>query len=706
MQALACSPWVCRVTRKDVCSTNASRRGERAEDGQILRAKRRLPPTARDRARAYAFERIPPSKVKNHEGTTVGIGGIAEQRPWTTNRLDPRCSSGDTEQKGDIEKLNASFTPAGLAHGATVGSLIATKHGGHSGRSGKQGQHLMPPAAVESSVSTPFAAAPSCKIDLRGCSKRSPPLPLADAESEAERGTPPAERTPTQVVGLPSDGRNGRRREVGRLRDRHRGRIGLESGGHQNNGGHTARLTDGNADPPDLAVMAGAPLRSIRHSRWRKSITLDDRSLYPLKSEAEEIDELTSLLRVSRRIFSKAQGFEEVVKHSEDQRVSMARSHAEQGSWTTALKMHRSGGAVSAQGENVELSRAKGVGGQLTSSAAGGNAPRERVLRVSNSSPPDRRLQSRRNGAGQGGSSSSRRGRVADHLACDPDKPLLQGQSSQTALIRATGLEGPRGRGDGHDYDASHADVDGAHKAVVSVEGTSAPFEGNRPSDASDMENSGGQMALDNTAVRPENHRRVDGSLAVSFETTDPVSNKYHPVHPPEDSSSPPPPQPYAEQADATQQADDINNALPFTEGGYTTEVVDAANWYETQEEADNGGWTYDEATSSWVASAIVGGETNDHVDEGWRYDEQTSSWYQDESVWHIMRDPHEPPIAQIPESAAVAADNANSSARGTSGDDDRDTIRSGYSQKQDHKLLLDRSVGDNVRGGLNWRPF
>lgn len=712
MQALACNPWVRRVTREDVCSRNVSRRGEGAQDGQILRAKRRRPPTATDRARAYAFERIPPSDAKNLEGAAAGIGNLAAPRhPWTANRLNSECFSTDREEKEKIKNVTAIFNSA-PAHGAVAGCLFATKDGEHNGGSTEQGQRLMHPAAVEISDSPTLNFAPSCKIDLRGCSRRPLPLPLVAAESEAERGASPAEQTPSHGAGVPSDDRNDHHLEVGRLRDRHRERRGRKPGGNQSysptvvgfgatsNCRRTARLTNGNAEAtsPDVAVMVGAPLRPLRRSRWRNVVARDDRSSCPLKSEAQDMDELTSLLRVSRRIFSKAEGFEEVDNRPQKQRASMASIH---------------NGVVFTQGHHVELGHTGGVCDQLGAGAAAGFAPRNSVPRKSNSPPPDCSLKSRRFGEGSGGNSSSRRSQVVGPLIHDPD------ESSQITLTRASVLKGSRGQGEGNDENPGNAESqrhrkstiegDGAHQAVDKAEGTPAPpVEVNDTSDAPDEENSVGQTAIDKTAVTPENHGHDDSSLPISAEAFDPTSNRNHAAHHPHgDWDSSPALQPFAEQYDAAQQAADMNNELTLTEEGYTTGVVDAANWLGSPEDNNNGGWAYDEATASWYASGIAGGETNDQgegldgVGGGWQYDEQTSSWYQGESVRHV-RDPQELRIVRTPERAAIATDNVPDGAGGASGGEDRNTSRRGSSQKETGKLPLDLGVGENVRGGLN----
>lgn len=718
-------------------SGNTSRRGGRAQDGVILRAKRHPQATARDRARAYAFERIPPSVSKSPEGATVGIRKPAGRRPWTANHPNSVCSSSDGEHNGDSKTMTATFRPAPV-HGGTVGCLAAAKDGGHKGCRGIQGQHVMHPAAVGSSASTPFTVAPSCKIDLRGCSRRPLPLPLVPAVSESGRGALPQARTSTQGAGLRSDGSGGRRREVGRLRNRHRGRSGLESGGNENisltagrlgtgnNGGCTGRFTNDtttDAVSPDQGVVAAA-LRPLNHSRWRKVVARDDGSLSPLKSEAQDMDELTSLLRVSRNIFRKTEGFDENGNRPEEMRVSVVGNCTRPFSSASTVESNRSGDVVSTQGHKVELGHTHDVSGQLSSSAAAGTAPRQSIARKSNSPPPDYSLKSRRGGAsliaGSGGRTSTTRSRVGGRLAIDHDKSLRQGQRSVTAPTRTRVLEGSRGWGGGNDDHAGNGEDhthrtsiiegDGAHsglEAVENVEGTPAPVKGDEPSDAPDEEKNGGQTALCGT-VTAENRGQEDGCLPISVETFDPTTKEEDcTIHPPEQWVASPPLQAHVEENDATQQAADLNNALAIKEGGCIAGVVDAANWNENQDEADNGGWAYDEATSSWYAAAIVGGGTNDHgegngdAEGGWRYDEQNASWHQDASVWQML-DPQEPQYAQIPESAAATTGNVADNTAAASGDGHNDARRRGSRRKPSRKLLLDLDIGENVRG-QNW---
>lgn len=770
-------------------SGGASRRGGREEDGGvILRAKRRRPPTASDRARAYAFERIPPFTTRKTEGVNAdGIDEPTGRLPRTTHRLDSRCSGTDGEQNSDVKNMNAEYRPAPGREASTDRLFATTKHGGHNGGgSSEQGLHLMHPASVvEGPASAPSTVvAPSCKIDLRGCSKRPRPLPLLSAESELERGAAASsvERTPARVGILPSCGRRGRRREVGRPHDRYRGRGGLETDvtqnvspailrlGTANTGDRTAGLTNGatGAVSPDLAEIVAPPLQSLRHGgRWRKAITRDvPSSSHPVKSEAQDMDELTSLLRVSRRIFSRAEGFEEIDsrRHPQQQGASMAGNPIEpRGSWRTPVpKTSGSEGVVSAEGQNVELRHCDHhVGGQQSSSgAAVFSAPRNNsALRKSASPPHVRSLQSRRPRAEPAGGSPSTMGPVARRLAIDSDTPLRQGQSSQTTPIRATALEGSStGRGDdgGCDENAGISESqtdqksaiegdDGAHEALENEEGAPALVECNGSSGDPHGGNSGeGHTVLDDDiAVTPEYLAHDDGLLSTSVEACDPTSNENHAAHPPREGRVSPPSatqQPHAERNDATQPAADMNNAwTPATveEGEYTTTattraVVDkaAADWHsealhekEEQEQEvglddNNGGWAYDEATSSWYASSAVveGGVTNgpgqgqglhdSGVDEGWRYDEQTSSWYQDESFWHV-RDPQEeepPPTAHmLPEGEAVATDSVvvAGSALGGSGGEGRETIRRGSSQEKSRKRTLCLSAGEHVRDGL-----
>ncbi len=275
--------------------------------GLVLFAKRHSRSTASDRARAYAFEVFPPSSHTIPGRTTAENLG-----PSTASRLDSGSNDTDEKQGANSETKKVGSDPAPAFEGSR-GCLAAGKNEGQENSGGKKRLHLMHPSALETSAAcyATVVAAPF-KIDLRGCSRRLTPLSLAHTSGPGAGDlSPPL----IQKADLRSEGR-GDRRHFGRRR---RTTTHVSAGGMKHPkgpgwvdpagpGSRNLHARQGIADTASGAVVA--PMRSLRPARHLTMVARDDSGMCP--SEAQDADELNSLLSVSRRILSKAEAFEDV----------------------------------------------------------------------------------------------------------------------------------------------------------------------------------------------------------------------------------------------------------------------------------------------------------------------------------------------------------------------------------------------------------
>lgn len=275
--------------------------------GLVLFAKRRSRSTASDRARAYAFEVFPPS---SH--TTPGRATAENRGPLTASRLDSVSDDTDEKQGAHPEMKKVGSNPAPAFEGSR-GCLGAANNEGQEDGGGKKCLHLMHPSALETSAACyATVVAASFKIDLRGCSKRPTLLPLATTcGSGAGDLSPPL----NQTAGLPPEAK-GDRRHVGRRR---RTRTRVTAGGLKHpkgpgrldsagTGSLSLHARQGTADTASDAVAA--QMRSLRSAQHLTMVARGGGG--SCLSEAQDTDELNSLLRMSRRIFSKAEAFEDV----------------------------------------------------------------------------------------------------------------------------------------------------------------------------------------------------------------------------------------------------------------------------------------------------------------------------------------------------------------------------------------------------------
>lgn len=289
MQALTCSPWVHRVVSEDLCGNVEEGKGV---GGLVLRGKRRSLLTATERARAYAFERIP---------------SPSSEAPSRLDALHSR--TGRQRKREDTTGTSYDRAPAyeGPAGCVSPGKDETRNKGGE-----KKPLRLMQPPALENPTRTPFTfVSPSCVIDFRGCARRPLVLPLTSTEDSDSRDPSP---TLTQGKSSRHDKRRARQHRGSPNTPTTQGR--LDSG---KTGGRAVHSTpqQAGAESTDLHGAVGEPLRRLRHTRRPNSADRDGGCQHPLNSEAQDEDGLALLLNVSRRIFDRAEGFEHTANPGE-----------------------------------------------------------------------------------------------------------------------------------------------------------------------------------------------------------------------------------------------------------------------------------------------------------------------------------------------------------------------------------------------------
>lgn len=563
------------MTTEDVYPDDGEK-DKHSAGGVILRAKRRQDSTAIDRARAYAFERIPPSAHTGPNGTgrveraTDGVERSAER---------PTRSGPYSSDKGMLD-------PCGAAMGADGdGNSRAPAHGEFGGNKGrdKPGLRLTRSSAEETPASTSAqAVAPWCKIDLRGCHKRPPlPLPLAPVHdiSGLERPSVPVTRVLAGAVRL----RSGKRYLNTCSRDRHQG-GGRKVGANQNAGtapgrhhtavsrellGDLARKIGSNASPAVVA-RAAPSRRRRRNARSGKPISrsVDVDGMYFPESEVADMEELTSLLSVSQRIFSRARRLHDSESPSRKERCAPA------------------GGAFKENRAMVAMRRGLETRG----------------------APSAARVRKEKPGSGSGSNISENGG-----------QPAASSTGSLAASCRAKEVEGPgavggdNGAADGNERSGRGC----ATRAVSIAEVHSALGEqaleeicppARNPSEEPDfaVKNSpcvGGEVAATDFAVGANTDWRESEC----------------------------PPQTRRESGDGPPRTDVGSEVLLLAEEGEAA-VVDAAGVADYH---DGSGWVYDEATESWYAA--TDGQELTKVGEAWAdesggglyYDQQGATWYQ-----------------------------------------------------------------------------
>ncbi|CAM9572880.1 unnamed protein product, partial [Scytosiphon promiscuus] len=569
-KALKRNPWVCRAVSENICNGDPVK-GETSAGGMVLSARRRQDSTPADRARAYAFERIPRSTHKKGDGLASRSMERATQ---------PGSCSSDEQQPGvcgDSADADTGGVGRAPAHGGSVGN---------TGR-GRRGLRLTPSSAEEIAACTPSqVVAPRCRIDLRGCHKRPPPpSPLAAVDdTSAPIGRPlPLRGTESQagkrLVGVSSaecsgDGPHGRRRKAGVKQIAGHALERLKAASGRDPVRHPAQRMGNIAGP---AVLTGSALsrRRPRHGRRRREVSPsgDVDAVCGPDSEVEDIDELESLLSVSRRILSKARGF--------------------QGAESPPPKESRAPAGGSFKGH------------------------RDAVAKRCEREPPGVLLPARVRKEGRRNISGPESGESGDGPATSSRK--------RTATFRGVKeIKGPRGLGEESDA-ADGEGRSGRGRAVracsltVTAEACSALGEQPPEEMVPAKSKSNGEPGL------PAGKRSCLAGGVAAANTGVGASA--------DECTNEPPLRAYRKSGDGMPREDAGGEQLLLEEEGEPT-AADAA---EVVDQQDGSGWVYDEATESWYAAGgeeylTCSGEVTAGKDAGgWKYDEQSATWYQDE---------------------------------------------------------------------------
>lgn len=635
LQALTRSPWVHRVTSEEVSGSDA-REGPISTGGVILRAKRRPMYTVRDRARVHAFKKIPPSGQTFPGKATLSPG--------------PCSASGDRPEEYHAGNDDGGRAPA-------PGSSIGCRHDEYydgQGACRRSCEINLTPTDLERPINMPVAASPMCTIDLRGCSRRPLPLPLA-AVGESEQGEllPPPTPTPTRVEGPPPKQRRHDCGGVGLGTVRHQvgdpetcvnqntfsepGRVDAASTSRGHDGHVTRLMRTGLA-----ANVMGSSSRRPRYNRRRKPAPRGEDCLYAPKSEAQELEDLTSLLSISRRIFSRTNGFEETHNLLEERRTQGA---------TRAQTSPTSG----------DGKRPDSIGTEPDTSKPG--LPRKVLV----------------TGLGRSHSTSA-----PEENSQETDKygqvPSSAGKGDTTASTKVARAERPQ---EGH----KTSDV-GVGKEAIDGEGypaDNAATSGQAPPASIRASHLGDIQCDDRTPLLPptaepyphEESRVVISGNPFPAEDCDAIACRST-DDPPDGPACSSPPRAYPAICADERQTTTTTTASGshHLEGAEKPAVVDDAATagdiqYSNYQNGEDG-WAYDEATSAWYAvdplSYGTNGEGLGDNGGGWRYDEQTEAWYQD--------GPEDTSCVPVSTPTHVDTENTLEKDNGATGEEDRSDSR------------------------------
>lgn len=267
------------VTREDLLGKEDENELPQDEmaGGIVLRGRRRPLTTINDRAKAYAFSVIPPSSTQRFQSGNP--------------RADP--SPRRTDSDFDFEAAEA---PPGSEQ-AHIGKVPETSYGrrdvigcaseeaatiAHHSR-----KHMLHRLLEEHPGKSVGAIAPTCTIDLRGCSRRlTPTTPLAPMEVEEEQslGATVSHDVQPKAYGCTLDASTSAARS-----------RSSSSPGH-----YTDHVS------ANVLGVKRAPRRRGRHRHQRSLAASTD--LGPShEDKALDLDDLKSLLSASRKIFSETE---------------------------------------------------------------------------------------------------------------------------------------------------------------------------------------------------------------------------------------------------------------------------------------------------------------------------------------------------------------------------------------------------------------
>ncbi|CAM9185733.1 unnamed protein product [Ectocarpus sp. 4 AP-2014] len=647
-KALTRSPWVYRVTSEEV-SGNDAREGSISTGGVVLRAKRRPMSTVRDRARAHAFKRIPPSNKTIPGKATISQGP---------------CSA-SVDQPGEYHAGNDNGGRA-PTHGSSIGRRQDEKNEGQGASRRNCGSNLTTPTDLERLINTPIAASPTCTIDLRDCSRRPLPLSLAavgDFE-HGERLSPPTP-SPTRVEGSPSEQQRHGWGGVGRGSDRHQ--VGdAETCVNQNTSSVPKRVgaasTSRGHDGHGTRLMRTGPASSSRRPRYtrrRKPASRGESCLFAPKSEAQEVEDLTSLLSISRRIFSRTKGFEETHNLPEEHRTQ------------SATRAPRSPSFENGKGPDNS-----GTGTDTSKSVLPGTVLVAGLGRSHSTNAPEETDK-----CGQMPSSAGKGDTTASTKAACAERPQDSRQTSDVS----TGKEAIEGEG----YPADNAAPSGqAPPASISATHPRYMKCDDRTPEVPPM-------------VEPYPHeedRVVITGNPFPAQDFDAIACRSVDDPPHEPATPSPPPRAFpaiCAEARRTTTTTTTASESHFLEDAEKAAVVDDAATagdvqYSNYQNGEDG-WAYNEATAAWYAvDHLSYGTTAEGLGGsggGWRYDEQREAWYQD--------GPQDSSCVLVPTPTHVDTENTGEKDDGANGEDHSESRRRGSRRMPGRSLV---ASGSGVR--------
>lgn len=677
-----------RVTSEDSWDGGQN---DRRTAGLILLSQRRLPISSSDRARAYAFKIFPPSHKLGARATT-DVDKLADFFPERV--ID---SSVGSHLSTDAEfETNANGEDSAPAHGEVFGyQRCASKATGNNEH--QKGLHLIDELAVENGAAPLRLFSPSCKIDLRNCSKLSFPFPLSEQRPSASMDGMAHFPAPSARV-TPGERRRGRcvDRDRGRKQRSERGLSYLLPGSAGARASfpkaaHFDKATKAPLGPAadqffnkgfaNLVDPTPAKRRRLRRPRERGTDLRGD-CQYLARSEAEDLDELKSLLSASCKIFSEAEGL--VSPWSECDRSSSSFNCTDTVS---------NGGVASTRCENnvVLSNQGKDVEAIATTSTYAGdkksanetasgydkrgvapNLPTLRFGRTSGVPENENGPEVEKRGPGPvkkrfGQRAGSRavmelrnvKDRVAprhpvkksrietvhgtatfkaEQVNCCHDGGMLEESNGYDAMEPVGGCDATKSGQDPQFSTTGGRDVQSLGEAISSIEDKPA-FTGS----GNEMCPLGIEHDRKVAITEPENdmHDTNGGGEnggAVSDSADVVASTYYH-------SATDKQPQWAVERSEAygmrrgsaEQNPSESIDLQRVAEGNKA--AVETSSKYVPH---PNQEWTYDEPSASWyvVACGVDKGNEGRGPDyNGWRYDEQSGTWYQGDFAWHESPD-------------------------------------------------------------------
>lgn len=323
------------VTREDLLGKeDETELPQKMAGGIVLRARRRPKTTMNDRAKAYAFTVIPPSSTQRLRNGAPR----ADPSPW---RSDSDSDSEVAEAPPGSQQAHSSKVPetscsrcdvigcvpsrgCDMIGCASVASEEATTRAHHSRK--HMMHRLLEKHIAEHSGQSESIIAPTCTIDLRGCSRRlTPTTPLAPLEVEEEQslGATVSHDVQSKACGCSLDANTSAARfRSGRSPGHDRGSLGgrkLEttrlklvvdgkSGVAMTKKEMGVHSTDRCADhlSANVVGLKRAPRRRGLH-RHQRSLAASTDLWISTEDEALDLDDLKSLLSASRKIFGETE---------------------------------------------------------------------------------------------------------------------------------------------------------------------------------------------------------------------------------------------------------------------------------------------------------------------------------------------------------------------------------------------------------------